>query len=145
MRWIKPHDLYQCRNLLLQSPFRGSRGLDKPCSFINKRRLGVDTFVSVASKARGHSHQKTKIIFFVGCLQQKTAYESCRRAEILLCLAVVPLNITLESAIANLDSFKSCPRTVCAAKRERKRSKEQQDYESSRAKKRGEKHGGREE
>ena len=77
MRWIKPHDLYRCRNLLLQSPFRGSRSSCKPCSFINERQLGVDTdFVSVASKARGHSHQKTKIIFFVGCFQTKNRMRS---------------------------------------------------------------------
>ena len=135
MRWIKPHDLYQCRNLLLQSPFRGSRGLDKPCSFINKRRLGVDTFVSVASKARGHSHQKTKIIFFVGCLQQKTAYVPCRRAEILLCLAVVPLNITLESAIANLDSFKSCPRTACVLQKGNENEAKNNKIETQQSKK----------
>ena len=56
---------------------RGSRSSCKPCSFINERQLGVDTdFVSVASKARGHSHQKTKIIFFVGCLQTKKCMRS---------------------------------------------------------------------
>ena len=41
------------RNLLLQSPFRGSRSSCNPCSKLNERQLGVDTFVSVASKARG--------------------------------------------------------------------------------------------
>ena len=65
------------RNLLLQSPFRGSRSSCNPCSYINERQLGVDTdFVSVASKARGRSHQKTKIIFFVGCFQTKNRMRS---------------------------------------------------------------------
>jgi len=59
------------RNLLRQSPFRGSRSSCNPCSYLNERQLGVDTFVSVASKARGRSHQKTKIINFVGCFQTK--------------------------------------------------------------------------
>ena len=71
------------RNLLLQSPFRGSRSSCNPCSKLNERQLGVDTFVSVASKARGHSHQKTKIIFFVGCLQTKNRMRSLSPCRVL--------------------------------------------------------------
>ena len=116
MRWIKPHDLYQCRNLLLQSPFRGSRGLCNPCSFLNKRRLGVDTFVSVASKARGHSHQKTKIIFFVGCLQTKNRMRSLSPCRVLATSCGGPAQRYARICDRRLVTvFKSCSRTAAHA------------------------------
>ena len=117
MRWIKPHDLYRCRNLLLQSPFRGSRSSCKPCSFINERQLGVDTdFVSVASKARGHSHQKTKIIFFVGCLQTKNRIRSLSPCRVLATSCGGPAQRYARICDRRLVTvFKSCSRTAAHA------------------------------
>ena len=124
MRWIKPHDLYQCRNLLLQSPFRGSRGLDKPCSFLNKRRLGVDTFVSVASKARGRSHQKTKIINFVGCFQTKKCMRSLSPCRDLAMSCGDPAQQYARICDRRLGAVLSrCPRTVALCKELKKRKR----------------------
>ena len=63
--------------------------------------------------------RKRRSSFSLDASKQKTAYESCRCAEFLLCLTVVPFNSTLESAIANLVSFKSlsqdCVVALCKA------------------------------
>jgi len=60
----------------------------------------------------------------------------CRRAEFLLRLAVAPLNITLESAIADLDSFKSMSQDCCTVKEnEEKKTKKRRNEENEETKK----------
>ena len=65
------------------------------------------------------------LIFFSP--KKKIRVIPCRRAEFLLCLAVAPLNITLESAIADLVSFKSMSQDCGRRKKIKKEENEENE------------------
>ena len=123
------------RNLLLQSPFRGSRNSCNPCSYLNERQLGVDTFVSVASKARGRSHQKTKIINFVGCFQTKQCMHSLSPCRDLAMPCGCPAEQYARICDRRLGAVSSrCPRTVALCKELKKRKQRNEENEEKETK-----------